>query len=106
MRAGPIEWDPGKSSVARIRESGRGPINSVDQVFADPQGRHRGMKIELPHPVAGKVSLVASPFRFSDTPVTYDRAPPQLGEHTEEILQALLDLKPSDIARLRERGVI
>ena len=56
-----------------------GPINSLDSVFDDPQVRARGMQIELPHPVAGSVSLVANPLRLSETPVTYRSAPPPLG---------------------------
>jgi len=63
-----------------------GPINRLDQVFADPQVQARGMKIELPHPTFGPVPLVASPIRLSQTPITYRQAPPALGEHTDEVL--------------------
>jgi len=59
-----------------------GPINRMDQVFADPQVVSRGMRIELPHPLAG-----AAPLVFSATPLGYDRPPPLLGEHTAEVLQ-------------------
>ena len=83
-----------------------GPINSIDQVFADPQVRHRGMKIELEHAEAGPIPLVASPLRFSRTPVDYRRAPPLLGEHSEEVLREVLDMDGAEIARLREEGVI
>ena len=64
-----------------------GPINRIDQVFEDPQVRARGIRIELPHPAAGVVPLVANPIRFSATPVEYRRAPPMLGEHSQEVLR-------------------
>jgi len=59
-----------------------GPINTLDQVYEDPQVLARGMKRELPHPAAGVVPMAASPLKFSDSPVEYRRAPPMLGEHT------------------------
>jgi crotonobetainyl-CoA:carnitine CoA-transferase CaiB-like acyl-CoA transferase len=67
-----------------------GPINTLDKVFDDPQVRARGMRIELPHPVAGTVPLVANPIRMSASPVSYHRAPPALGEHTAEVLDEWL----------------
>lgn len=63
-----------------------GPINHIDQVFADPQVIARGMKIDLPHTLAGSVPLVANPIRLSGSPVAYQRPPPLLGEHTQEVL--------------------
>ncbi|MCA1855688.1 CoA transferase [Massilia oculi] len=63
-----------------------GPVNTLDQVFADPQVRARGMAIEMPHPSAGKVPLVANPIRLSESPVRYQRPPPLLGEHTAQVL--------------------
>src|SRR5271163_1871365 len=63
-----------------------GPINSLDAVFDDPQVRARNMRVDLPHPVAGRVSLVANPLRLSETPVTYRSAPPPLGAQTREVL--------------------
>ncbi len=83
-----------------------GPINSLKQVFEEPQVIARGMKIELDHPAAGKVPLVASPMRFSATPVAYLNPPPTLGQHTEETLCAMLNLSPADIERLRAEGVV
>jgi crotonobetainyl-CoA:carnitine CoA-transferase CaiB-like acyl-CoA transferase len=64
-----------------------GPINSLDAVFADPHVCARGTEVRLAHPTAGQVSQVASPLRLSATPVTYRRAPPTLGQHSEEILR-------------------
>ena len=64
-----------------------GPINRIDEVFDDPQVRSRGLRIELPHPAAGVVPLVANPIRLSATPVEYRRAPPMLGEHSQQVLR-------------------
>ena len=83
-----------------------GPINNVAQVFEEPQVRARGIKVVLDHPVAGKVPTVASPMRFSATPVEYRLAPPVLGQHTEEILRGLLRLDDAAIAKLRADGTI
>jgi crotonobetainyl-CoA:carnitine CoA-transferase CaiB-like acyl-CoA transferase len=85
-----------------------GPINTIDQVFADPQVQARGMRIEMPHPAVGgePVPLIASPIRMSATPPSYDHAPPLLGQHTDEVLQELLGLEPDELAVLHESGVI
>jgi crotonobetainyl-CoA:carnitine CoA-transferase CaiB-like acyl-CoA transferase len=83
-----------------------GPINDLEQVFAEPQAVARGLKMELPHPTAGKVSLVRSPMRFSETPVQHDVPPPTLGQHTDEVLQGLLKKSPSEISKLRSEGVV
>jgi len=64
-----------------------GPINRIDQVFDDAQVRARGLRIELPHPAAGVVPLVANPIRLSETPIEYRRAPPMLGEHSRQVLR-------------------
>jgi crotonobetainyl-CoA:carnitine CoA-transferase CaiB-like acyl-CoA transferase len=83
-----------------------GPINSIDQVFQDPQVLERGMRLELPHSVAGSVSLVGSPIKLSETPVAPELPPPLLGEHTGQVLAGLLGLSEQEIARYREAGVI
>jgi crotonobetainyl-CoA:carnitine CoA-transferase CaiB-like acyl-CoA transferase len=83
-----------------------GPINNLSQVFDDPQIRHRGMVSTLPHPLAGEVRTVSNPVRFSATPARADRAPPLLGEHTDEILAGLLGLGSDELKDLRTRGVI
>jgi crotonobetainyl-CoA:carnitine CoA-transferase CaiB-like acyl-CoA transferase len=83
-----------------------GPINSLEQVFAEPQAVARGLRMEMPHPTAGKVSLVRSPMRFSETPVQHEVPPPTLGQHTEEILRDLLKKNPSEIAKLRSEGIV
>ena len=83
-----------------------GPINDIAQVFAEPQVKARGVRIELDHAAAGKMPLVASPMRFSATPLEYHLPPPLLGEHTDQILKTLLKLDETGIAKLRADGVI
>jgi crotonobetainyl-CoA:carnitine CoA-transferase CaiB-like acyl-CoA transferase len=82
-----------------------GPINDLAQVFAEPQVKARGVRIELEHAAAGPLALVASPMRFSGTPLEYRSAPPLLGEHTEEVLRDVLQKSPAEIAKLRDAGV-
>jgi formyl-CoA transferase len=83
-----------------------GPINTIDQVFAEPQAKARGLRIELDHPAAGKVPLVRSPMRFSATPVEHERPPPLLGQHTDEVLRDLLEMSDGEIAKLRASGAL
>ena len=82
-----------------------GPINDYGEVFEDPQVRHRGLKVDIPHPL-GTVSTTASPMRFSATPVTYDAPPPMLGQHTDAVLGTLLGLDAPALDALRRDGVI
>jgi crotonobetainyl-CoA:carnitine CoA-transferase CaiB-like acyl-CoA transferase len=83
-----------------------GPINDIRQVFEEPQVVARGMKIEIDHALAGKVPLVASPMRFSGTPLEFKSPPPTLGQHTDEILRTFLGMSPADIGKLRADGVV
>jgi len=83
-----------------------GPINRIDQVFADSQVQARGMRVDLRHPLSGTVPQVASPLRFSATPVDYVQAPPLLGEHTRAVLMRRLGLSDADLGNLVRRGVI
>src|SRR5260221_3682752 len=82
-----------------------GPINNIAQVYAEPQVKARGVRVELTNASGVKVPLVASPMRFSETPVEYRLAPPALGQHTEDVLRGL-GKSDADIARLRSSGVI
>jgi formyl-CoA transferase len=82
-----------------------GPINTLKDVFADEQVKARGLRVELPHTTAGKVSVVRSPMRFSGTPIEHGMGPPVLGEHTDEVLAAL-GKSVEEIARLRKAGVV
>ena len=83
-----------------------GPIHDFRQVFDDPQIRHRGLVKTLAHPLSGTLAVVGNPLNFSDTPITYDRPPPLLGEHTVELLRDLLGLDEAEIDGLAQRGVI
>jgi crotonobetainyl-CoA:carnitine CoA-transferase CaiB-like acyl-CoA transferase len=83
-----------------------GPINDIAQVFAEPQVRARGVKIEVAHPVAGKLPMVASPMRFSATPLEHNVPPPLLGQHTEEVLRGILGKSAEEVARLKASGAV
>ena len=83
-----------------------GPINTVGRVFADPHVQARGIQKTVPHSGQGTLPSVASPLRLSDSPVSYDRGPPLLGEHTDEVLAEQLGFDAAKLAALREKGVI
>jgi len=83
-----------------------GPINTVGQVFADPQAIARGLTISMAHAAAGPVDLVASPVRLTKTPPEYRSAPPLLGQHTDDVLNGVLGLSPEEIKKLRSDGVV
>lgn len=83
-----------------------GPVNTIDQVAADPQVAARDMFIELHHPKAGDLKAVNTPFKFSETPCRVTPTIPDLGEHTEEVLGHLLGMTRADIEKLRKDGVI
>ncbi|MEO0620072.1 MAG: CaiB/BaiF CoA-transferase family protein [Pseudomonadota bacterium] len=85
-----------------------GPVNTVDQVFEDPQVRARGMRIDLPYQTAGEktVPQIANPLKFSTTQVSYRAGPPTLGQHTDEVLSKRLGLDNAALSGLRERGII
>jgi crotonobetainyl-CoA:carnitine CoA-transferase CaiB-like acyl-CoA transferase len=83
-----------------------GPINDIAQVFADPQIQHRKMAVETPHPLAPDLRVLASPLRFSETPIERYTAPPMLGEHTFEVLGRELGLDPARLETLRAEKVI
>jgi crotonobetainyl-CoA:carnitine CoA-transferase CaiB-like acyl-CoA transferase len=94
--------------VAALEEAGVpcGPINTIDQVFDDPQVRSRGMQVDLPHPCGGTVPLVANPLRFSASPVRYHMAPPELGAHTRDVLGSVLGMPLQQMDALAEARVI
>lgn len=83
-----------------------GPINTLDRVFDNPQLTHRGMVKQLDHPTAGSVPTVGNPIKFSKTPITDEKAPPMLGQHSDEILRQVADLSDDQIAKLREAGIV
>jgi crotonobetainyl-CoA:carnitine CoA-transferase CaiB-like acyl-CoA transferase len=83
-----------------------GPINDLKDLYDDPQVQARGLRMQMPHPLAGTVPTVANPIRLSATPVEYRSAPPLLGQHTREVLQDLLGLSDERIGELAALGVI
>ena len=83
-----------------------GPINTIDQTFADPQVLHRNMVHEVDHPTAGRVRLVGIPVKFSDSPGAITEPPPLLGQHTAEVLGKLLGYSADEIDELRRQGVV
>lgn len=82
---------PRDELLAALEKAGvpGGPINSVEQVFDDPQLQSRGLRVELPSTGAGNLSYLRSPLRFSETDLTMERGAPRLGEHTEEVLREI-----------------
>jgi crotonobetainyl-CoA:carnitine CoA-transferase CaiB-like acyl-CoA transferase len=83
-----------------------GPINNMQQVFEDPQVQHRGLKVEIPTLAGVPCPTVASPMRFSETPVEYMVPPPTLGQHTQEILQGLLGMDRQALDALAAKGIV
>ena len=83
-----------------------GPINDFAQAFSNPQVVHREMRRVIAHSAIGEMPFVANPVKFSETPIQYRRAPPLLGEHTDEILGEVLGLDACEIAALRETRTI
>jgi crotonobetainyl-CoA:carnitine CoA-transferase CaiB-like acyl-CoA transferase len=82
------------------------PINTLEQVFQDPQVQARGLAASAVHPLTGEVPQVASPLRIPTSPVGIRRAPPHLGEHTDEILTQRLGCSAAQIAGWRQAGVV
>ena len=82
-----------------------GAINNLQEVFDDPQVLAREMVVPVNHPLTDTLRLVASPMKLSATPVTYRRAPPLLGQHTDEVL-AEFGLHSDQVAQLRVDGIV
>ena len=84
-----------------------GPIYKLDQVFSNEHVLARDMKIEMEQPVTGAhVPLINSPIKMSGTPVTARMAPPTIGEHTDSVLQELLEMDEGELSKLRGQGGI
>lgn len=92
--------------LLRAAEVPCGPINDLAQVFDEPQVRHRGLRFDLPHALAGTAPGVRNPVRFSRSAIEYERAPPTLGADTAAVLEAQLGLDAAAVADLVARGVI
>src|ERR1700724_3676107 len=86
---------------------GCGPINTLREVFADPQAQARGVVVHMPHAATPKgVDVIANPVRLSQTPADYRLPPPLLGQHTDEVLSERLGLSAAAIAELRRKGIV
>jgi crotonobetainyl-CoA:carnitine CoA-transferase CaiB-like acyl-CoA transferase len=96
------------SLQSRLRSEGipSGPIQTLEQVFSDPQVLAREMVVELKHGVLGSVKTVANPTRFSATRIVYERAPPTLGQDTSYVLSEFLGLNTQAVDDLRSHGVV
>ena len=82
------------------------PVYNFEQAFNDPQVIERGMKVRVRHGSGNDMDMIASPIKLSDTPITEYRAPPQLGQHTDEVLKEVLGLDAEAIAALRKSKTI
>jgi CoA:oxalate CoA-transferase len=83
-----------------------GPVNTVEQAANDPQVAARDMIIDVHHPEAGKFKVVNTPFKFSRTQSKPERASPELGEHTQDVMSQLLGMTGEEINALRDSEVI
>jgi crotonobetainyl-CoA:carnitine CoA-transferase CaiB-like acyl-CoA transferase len=95
--------------VARLEalNIGGGPINTLREVFADPQLRARGVVVHMPHAATPQgVDVIANPVRLSETPADYRLPPPLLGQHTAAVLSERLGLDEAQLDELRARDVI
>ena len=104
MKQHPSNWWIERLEALKI---GCGPINTLSQVFADPQVQARGMVVDLAHPATPDgVQVIANPVRLSETPASDRPPPPRLGAHTASGLSERLALGEAELAGLRERGVV
>ncbi len=103
-----LQQDVAQAWVEKLKAVGVpcGRINSVKQAFDDPHTAARSMIGEVEHPTIGPLQLIGTPFKFSDTPTALRRAPPLLGEHTDEVLRSELGYDEARIAALRLEKVI
>jgi len=103
-----LKREPSSTWIEKLRAAGVpcGPINSVAEALNDPHTLARGMVRTMKHPKVGDLRMVGIPFRFSATPEAIRRAPPLLGQHTEEVLGTDLGFSSERIAQLRAEKVI
>ena len=99
---------PKKYWIEMIGQAGVpcGPVNQMNEVFEDPQVKQREMVVTMKHPQRGDMPLLANPIKFSGTPVQYRLRPPDLGEHTDDVLGSLLGYDKIRLGELRKKGVI
>ncbi|MGH6691171.1 MAG: CoA transferase, partial [Gammaproteobacteria bacterium] len=103
-----LKRDTSAPWIEKLRAAGVpcGPINSVADALDDPHTLARGMVRTVKHPTVGELRTVGIPFRFNGTPEAIRRAPPLLGQHTEEVLATELGLSAERIAQLRAEKVV
>jgi crotonobetainyl-CoA:carnitine CoA-transferase CaiB-like acyl-CoA transferase len=108
LLAGPMKTRTTTAWVAALKAAAVpcGPINTIAQMFADPQVLARGLQIGLTREDGVQVPGVANPILFSETPVEYEKAPPKLGDGTESVLKNLLNLSDGQITAFRKSGTI
>ncbi len=82
------------------------PINTMDEVFSNPQVLHRKMLAEIEHPTAGKIKLAGIPVKYSEAEASIRRPPPLLGQHTAEVLSEVLGYDAASIDKLKADGVL
>ena len=82
------------------------PVQTIDQVFKDPQVLHREMLVKVEHPTAGTVPMAGIPVKFSATPASIRLPPPTLGQHTEEVLTSWLGIEREEIEELKRKSVL
>ncbi|HEX9210516.1 MAG TPA: CaiB/BaiF CoA-transferase family protein [Bradyrhizobium sp.] len=94
--------------LEKLEEAGvpSGPINNFEQVFSDPHVQSRGMRVKVEHKFAPDLSLIRNALTFSETPIETYRAPPLLGEHTQEVLGGKLGYDAGKIETLKKQGII
>jgi crotonobetainyl-CoA:carnitine CoA-transferase CaiB-like acyl-CoA transferase len=83
-----------------------GPVNELDEVFADVQVKERGMVVQVEHPISSALPLIANPIRFSNTPLTRYDPPPMLGEHTDAVLREVAGLTDAEIDAFKDAKAI
>ncbi len=83
-------------------------VNTLEQAFNDPHVKTHDVVLQVPHPdsATGTVPILRSPMKFSETPITKYTAPPQLGQHTDEVLKGVLGMDDATLARLKQSKVI
>ncbi len=103
-----LQERPAAEWISALEEVGVpcGPINNVEQVFANEQIQHRGLQIAMDHPTVGDIPQVASPIKFEGEELAYDRAPPPLGHDTEDVLRDIAELSDEEIAALSSAKII
>ena len=108
LLAGPMKARTTAAWVAALEAAAVpcGPINTIDQMFADPQVLARGLQIGLTRDDGVQMPGVANPIQFSATPVEYEKAPPKLGDGTDSVLRQVLGFTEAEIARLEDSGAI